>query len=87
MRRLILITGDLASSRYSPLMQITPGNVQKRFLRKDFGHMDLQITIDDPKAYSKPWTVSQEVHLLPDTELLEFICNENNRDVSHLPGF
>lgn len=62
-------------------------HVTERFHRKDFGHMDLRITIDDPKAYSRPWTVTEQVHLLPDTELLEFICNENNRDVAHLPGF
>jgi hypothetical protein len=62
-------------------------HVTERFHRKDFGHMELHITIDDPKAYSKPWTVTEQVHLLPDTELLEFICNENNRDLSHLPGF
>jgi hypothetical protein len=61
-------------------------HVTERFRRKDFGHMDIQITIDDPKAYTKPWTVTQEVHLLANTELLEFICNENNRDVAHLPG-
>jgi len=61
-------------------------HVVERFHRKDFGHMDLTITIDDPKAYTKPWTVVEPVHLLPDTELLEFICNENNRDVPHLPG-
>ena len=61
-------------------------HVIERFRRKDFGHMDIQITIDDPKAYTKPWTVTQEVHLLPNDELLEFICNENNRDVAHLPG-
>jgi hypothetical protein len=61
-------------------------HVIERFRRKDFGHMILQITIDDPKAYTKAWTVNQEVHLLTDTELLEFICNENNRDVDHLPG-
>src|ERR1700733_2537804 len=61
-------------------------HVIERFRRKDFGHMNLQITIDDPKAYTRPWTVNQEVHLLTDTELLEFICNENNRDVDHLPG-
>ena len=61
-------------------------HVTERFHRKDFGHMDIQITIDDPKAYTKPWTVTEEVHLLPDTELMEFICNENNRDVEHLPG-
>jgi hypothetical protein len=61
-------------------------HVTERFHRKDFGHMNLEITIDDPKAYSKPWTVTEDVHLLPDTELLEFICNENNLDVKHLPG-
>ncbi|PYS38191.1 MAG: hypothetical protein DMG14_18645 [Acidobacteria bacterium] len=61
-------------------------HVIERFRRKDFGHMDIQITIDDPNAYTKPWTVREEVHLLPDTELMEFICNENNRDLEHLPG-
>ena len=48
--------------------------------------MELRITIDDPKAYAKPWTVVQDVQLLPDTELMESICNENNRDLEHLPG-
>jgi hypothetical protein len=61
-------------------------HVIERFRRKDFGHMDIQITIDDPRAYTQPWTVKQDAHLLPDSELLEFICNENNRDVPHLPG-
>jgi hypothetical protein len=53
--------------------------VTERFIRKDFGHMDIQITIDDPKAYTKPWTVVQPLVYQPDTELLEYICNENNR--------
>jgi hypothetical protein len=53
-------------------------HVIERFHRKDFGHMDIQITIDDPKAYSKPWTVTQSVNLLPDAVLIEFVCNENN---------
>jgi hypothetical protein len=61
-------------------------HVIELFHRKDFWHMSIGITIDDPKAYAKPWNVTEEVHLLPDTELLEFICNENNRDVAHLPG-
>lgn len=61
-------------------------HVIERFHRRDFGHMDIRITVDDPRAYSRPWTVTEEVHLLPHTELLEFICNENNRDVAHLPG-
>ena len=60
--------------------------VVERFRRKDFGHMEIQITIDDHKAYTKPWTVTEEVHLLTNTELMESICNENNLDVKHLPG-
>jgi hypothetical protein len=61
-------------------------HVIERFRRKDFGHVDIQITIDDPKAYTRPWSVTEEVHLLTTTELLEFICNENNVDLEHLPG-
>ena len=61
-------------------------HVIERFRRKDFGHMDIQITIDDAKAYTKPWTVTEHVRLLPDAELMEAICNENNRDLEHLPG-
>jgi hypothetical protein len=56
-------------------------HVNMRFRRKDFGHMAIQITIDDPKAYLKPWTVNVEVNLQTNTELLEFICLENERDV------
>jgi hypothetical protein len=53
--------------------------VTERFIRKDFGNMDIQITIDDPKAYTKPWTVTQPLAFQADTELLEYICNENNK--------
>jgi hypothetical protein len=60
--------------------------VTERFRRKDFGHMDIVITIDDPKAYTKPWTVTFPLKLLPDTELLEYVCNENNKDLQHLVG-
>lgn len=60
--------------------------VTERFRRKDFGHMDLTITIDDPKAYTKPWTVVENPELQPDDELLEYICEENNRDVGHFVG-
>jgi hypothetical protein len=59
-------------------------HVTERFHRKDLGHMELQITIDDPKMYTKPWTITEDPHLLADTELLEFICNENNRDLPHI---
>ena len=61
-------------------------HVTERFTRIDFGHLQVRVTIDDPKAYSRPWTVTEDAHLLPDTEPMEFICNENNRDTEHLPG-
>ena len=59
----------------------------ERFRRINFGRMDLDVTIDDPKAYSRPWT-SDTIHFLlqPDTELLEHLC-ENNRDIEHLENF
>lgn len=60
--------------------------VTERFRRTDFGHMEIEATIDDPGAYTRPWTVKQTYHLLPETELLEFICNENNQDLQHLPS-
>src|SRR5437667_8879627 len=53
--------------------------VTERFRRKDFGHMDVVITIDDPKAYTKPWTVTLPLTLRADDELMEYICDENNR--------
>jgi hypothetical protein len=59
--------------------------VIERFHRKDYGHMDLQITVDDPKLYTKPWTVNQAVRLAePGLELMEYVCVD--RDLSHLPG-
>jgi hypothetical protein len=61
-------------------------HVIERFRRKDFGHLEIQITIDDPKAYTKSWNVTEQFRLLPDTELMEAICNENNLDLEHLPG-
>lgn len=61
-------------------------HVTERFRRKDFGHLDIQVTIDDAKAYTKPWTVTYSATLLPEGELMEFICNENNRDIPHLPA-
>ena len=55
-------------------------HVTTRFTRKDFGRMNIGITIDDPGAYSRPWNVSVDVTLLPNTDLMEFICLENEKD-------
>jgi hypothetical protein len=61
-------------------------HVIERYRRKDVGHMDVEITIDDPRAYTRPWTVHENPQLVPDTELIEYICEENNRDPQHIVG-
>ena len=58
----------------------------ERFKRPSIGHMDLEFTVDDPEAYTKPWKVNQAWRLLPDAELIESICEENNRDPGHMVG-
>ncbi|PWU05706.1 MAG: hypothetical protein C5B51_13910 [Terriglobia bacterium] len=61
-------------------------HVTERYRRTNFGHITLQITIDDAKAYTKPWTVNLSgFNLLADEELMESIC-ENEKDVVHMVG-
>ena len=57
----------------------------ERFRRRDFGHMDLEITIDDPQAYTKPWSFPLEFRFLPDTDIIEDVC-ENEKDAAHSVG-
>jgi hypothetical protein len=59
--------------------------VIERFKRRDFGHLDIQITIDDPKAYTRPWSANARFDLAPDSELLESIC-ENEKDYENTIG-
>jgi hypothetical protein len=59
--------------------------VTERFRRKDFGHMDIEMTIDDAKAYTRPWTVTLPLTYQADTELLEYMCNENNKYFEIIP--
>jgi hypothetical protein len=58
--------------------------VQERFRRRDFGHMELQVTIEDPKVFTRPFTIKVTELLLPDSDLLESFCTENEKDRSHL---
>jgi hypothetical protein len=60
-------------------------HVTERFRRRDFGHMEIGITIDDPEAYTKPWSVTIPKNLMADGELIEFMC-ENEKDYVHLVG-
>ena len=58
--------------------------VTERFRRVNYGKLEIEITVDDPKAYTAPWTVKLNQHLVPDTELLEWSCVENEKDSQHL---
>ncbi len=60
--------------------------VTERFTRTHYGHMSIEVTIDDPGAYTDTWSATQVVHLRPGWEPMEFICAENNKDVPSLPG-
>jgi hypothetical protein len=58
----------------------------ERLHRRDFGHMDIEITVDDPKTYTKPVTIKVSHRLLPDTDLLESTCSDGEKDLAHMPG-
>jgi hypothetical protein len=58
-------------------------HVIERFRRLDVGHLEVRITIDDPKVYTSSWSATMIANLLPDTDLIEAVC-ENERDVAHL---
>ena len=60
-------------------------HVTERFRRTNFGTLEVTATINDPKTYAKPWTTTPQKMLLQlDTDILEFICNENEKDLPHM---
>jgi hypothetical protein len=73
-------TLDLGGHPHTEALRVT-----ERFHRRDAGHIDLQVTLDDPKAYKRPWTLPIELALVPDGELIEYVC-ENERDAQHMVG-
>jgi hypothetical protein len=68
----------------SPLTE--SGKMTERFRRLNYGNIEIEIAVDDPKAYTKPWTVKVHHRIMLDTELIEFVCQENEKDASHLIG-
>jgi hypothetical protein len=67
--------------RHSEALKVT-----ERFTRHDLGHMTVDITLEDPKAYAKPARIVVDAELRPDTELIEYVCAENERSRPHLIG-
>ncbi|HEX4997613.1 MAG TPA: hypothetical protein VFY29_05280 [Terriglobia bacterium] len=64
--------------------QSEEARVTERFRRRDFGHLDAEVTFNDPVWYSKPFTIKVTYLLQPDTDILEYYC-ENEKDHAHLP--
>jgi len=66
---------------------MTPAaTMTERFRRRNYGHLDIDVTIDDPKAYTAPWTLTLNQLLVVDTELIDYHCAENERDTAHYLG-
>jgi len=58
----------------------------ERFRRVNYGTLEIEVTMNDPKAYTKPWTVKVTEFIVVNTELMDYICLENEKDVTHLVG-
>ena len=58
--------------------------IREAYHRRDFGHMDLEVTLEDPKYYTRPFTLNTQLNLIPDSDVLEFVCGENEKDRAHL---
>jgi len=70
---------DVSGSPYTDALKMT-----ERFRRPSFGSLEIDITIDDPKAYTKPFTVRVNQRIMVDQEMIEFICNENEKSTEHI---
>ncbi len=70
---------DVNGSPYTDALKMT-----ERFRRPTFGTLQIDVTIDDPKAYTRPFTVRVNHRLLVDQEMMEFVCNENERSTKHI---
>jgi hypothetical protein len=70
---------DVNGSPYTEALKMT-----ERFRRPNFGTLEIDITIDDPKAYTKPFTVRVNQKIMVDSEMIEFVCNENEKSTAHI---
>jgi len=68
----------------SPLTEAA--KITERFRRLSFGNLEVEVTVEDLKAYTKPWTVKLNQSIVLDTDILEYVCVENEKDVAHMVG-
>ncbi len=69
---------DITGHPHSEALKVT-----ERYHRRDFGHMDVEATFDDPPMYTKPFTIKYTLGLLADSDIFEWFCNENEKDRAH----
>jgi len=60
--------------------------ITERIRRVRYGSLEVETTVDDPQAYTKTWAVTTKLSLAPKTELLEYVCNENEKSLQHMVG-
>ena len=77
-------TATLAAQK--PGDKRTTTSTDERFRRPAYGRLEVVVTVDDPGAYTRPWTITLNQHMALDTDLLEYACLENEKDVTHLAG-
>ena len=68
----------------SPLTEAA--KITERIRRLNYGTMEIEVTVDDPKAYTRPWTIKLVHRIVIDTELMDYICTENEKDAPHMVG-
>jgi hypothetical protein len=68
----------------SPLT--SAAKMTERFRRVNFGRLEIELTVDDPKAYTKAWTVHLNQNIVLNTELLDYFCTDNEKDARHVPA-
>jgi Carboxypeptidase regulatory-like domain len=72
---------DTAGHAHTEMMRVI-----ERFRRPDLGHLEIELTIDDPGAYAKPWKIMRASELDPSDDIGEYVCNENEKDAGHMVG-
>ncbi len=65
-------------------MLTSAARVQERIRRPDYGHLEVGVTVDDPKAYTKPWTITLHERIALNTSLVDEICLENEHSAQHI---
>ena len=78
------IDGEWLDRSGNPLTDA--GKIIESYHRVNYGVMDLEITVDDPKAYTKPWTAKVKEFIQPNTEMMDYFCLENEKSISHAVG-